>query len=455
MSRSQFLHTRLFMMAAAFCCLFAGLAFAEGSYEFMQAGTGQQGKYVGPGSCSATACHGSVQPRRETKVLQNEYSTWVLQDKHAKAQQVLNNMVSVRIAKILGLQDAAHAPKCLACHALYVPPEQKGREFDITEGVSCESCHGPGLNWLGPHTARDQSHAQNVALGLYDTKSLVHRTEKCLTCHVGTSEKWVDHEMIAAGHPDLVFELDSFQAVEPVHWVEKDRARPAEIGKDPLFGVRAWSVGQAVQMKESMNRLARRAKGKVWPEYAELDCFTCHHSLTSAEDSWRQARGYEQRRPGNPPYNASRYVVFKHLAHDVDLQTSQQLEAELNKVAALVAELQPNRDEIADHATRAAELSGRLAESLNAMSFDRPRTARLMKQIANDADDISNSGERSAEQAAMAMDSLYIAYSKEAKTPSPEVRTAIDGLFQQLENPSAYNGRRFATQLKKVGAVIQ
>src|SRR6266849_2533753 len=95
MLRSQFLDTRLSLMAATFFFLFAGMAFAEGNYEFMQAGTGQQSKYVGPGSCSATACHGSVQPRHETKVLQNEYSTWVLQDKHAKAQQVLNNMVSV------------------------------------------------------------------------------------------------------------------------------------------------------------------------------------------------------------------------------------------------------------------------------------------------------------------------------------------------------------------------
>src|SRR5437667_10523576 len=37
-------------------------------------------KYIGPGSCSATACHGGVQPRNVTRVLQNEYSTWAVQD---------------------------------------------------------------------------------------------------------------------------------------------------------------------------------------------------------------------------------------------------------------------------------------------------------------------------------------------------------------------------------------
>src|SRR5438067_2214076 len=90
----------------------------------------------------------------------------------------------------------------------------------------------------------------------------------------------------------------------------------------------------------------------------------------SAEDSWRQARGYEGRRPGNPPYNVSRYVVFKHLVRDVDASTAQQLDEGLNKASSLVTELQPSRDEIADHAARVADLSARLANELNRMIFD-------------------------------------------------------------------------------------
>src|SRR5947209_14335013 len=121
---------------------------AAEKFGFLHPVSAAEARYVGPGSCSATACHGSVQARRETKVLQNEYSTWVLQDKHARAWNVLNNPVSQRIAKILGptslgAPDAAHAPKCLPCHALYVPNDAKAREFDLNDGVSCESCHGP------------------------------------------------------------------------------------------------------------------------------------------------------------------------------------------------------------------------------------------------------------------------------------------------------------------------
>ena len=99
----------------------------------------------------------------------------------------------------------------------------------------------------------------------------------------------------AAGHPDLVFELEAFSAAMPRHWKETADA-------DAYKPVRTFAVGQLVHLRASLDRLARRVKGPVWPEYAELDCFACHHSLTRAEDSWRQAQGYENRaRPGLPP----------------------------------------------------------------------------------------------------------------------------------------------------------
>src|SRR5438067_9781659 len=181
-----------------------------------------QAKYIGPGSCSASSCHGGIQPQSVTHVLQNEYSTWVLRDRHSKSFQALQSPVSMRMAKILGLPRPETAEKCLACHALWVPARERGREFESSEGVSCESCHGPASAWLGPHAVKNFSRKQSVALGMYDTSNLILRAEKCLSCHLGTANKWVDHEMIAAGHPALIFELDSYTAVEPRH------SKPAE-----------------------------------------------------------------------------------------------------------------------------------------------------------------------------------------------------------------------------------
>src|SRR5260370_34984807 len=42
-------------------------------------------KYIGPGSCAATSCHGSVKPVAGSRILQNEYSPWILKDKHRQA----------------------------------------------------------------------------------------------------------------------------------------------------------------------------------------------------------------------------------------------------------------------------------------------------------------------------------------------------------------------------------
>src|SRR5882757_6093999 len=108
-----------FRFAATSALLVSGLLAAD----TVEPGKNLMPMFNGPGSCSSPSCHGGVQPRSDTSVLQNEYSTWVLKDKHAQAFAALSLPVAVRMAKILGLPRAFDAPKCLACHALDVPPE--------------------------------------------------------------------------------------------------------------------------------------------------------------------------------------------------------------------------------------------------------------------------------------------------------------------------------------------
>jgi hypothetical protein len=55
----------------------------------------------------------------------------------------------------------------------------------------------------------------------------------------------------------------------------------------------------------------------------------------------------------------------------------------------------------------------------------------------------------------MALDSLYIAYSKDTNpADAAEVRAAINALFQQLENPSAYNADQFAAALHRIRPLL-
>jgi hypothetical protein len=406
-------------------------------------------KYTGPGSCASPSCHGGVQVRSTTSVQQNEYSTWVVKDKHSHAFAVLTNPVATRMAKILGIDKADAAPKCLGCHALSVPEAERARTFDSTDGVSCESCHGPASSWLGPHTTKGWTHERSIAAGMHDLRDPVRRAENCLTCHLGTAEKAVDHEMIAAGHPDLYFELASFTAAMPRHWKEED----------PSVDVRMLAAGQAVQLREQLQRIARdaqnKAPGNAWPEFADLDCFACHHSLTNAENSWRQELGYAGRRAGNPPWNLSRYAVLRQIVNETDREAGRRLETDVEKLYAIMSGGSPDRSQAAAQARITAETAGRLAQQIAAAPFDQARTQRLLQAIARDGDYISRQGERAAEQATMVLQSLYLAYASQAHAANDApIRAALKELFQQVENPSAYNAPKFAEQMRVLTQVL-
>jgi len=282
---------------------------------------------------------------------------------------------------------------------------------------------------------------------MYDTRDLVKRSERCLTCHLGTADKFVDHEMIAAGHPDLTFELNLFSAVMPKHW--KDSSN------EGWKGVQEWGVGEAVQLQKGMERLARRANSANWPEYAELDCFACHHSLTKPEDSWRQEQGYPGRTPGVPAWNESRYVVFRHLVRKTNPDAATQLDSDLKRLQSLLGQRNGNPQEIATTASHAASAAAQVAQQLNARAYDQATTLALMRAIAED-DSISEYGQRSAEQAAMSLDSLAVALKQNSGSASEntQLRQSIQQLFQELDNPSAYNALRFAAQMRKVSAVL-
>ncbi len=416
-------------------------AFAQGA---MADRLSAAGSYTGPGSCAASSCHGSVRPVAGSRILQTEYTTWVVQDKHARATEVLNNSVSLRMAKILGIGRPDTEHKCLACHALDAPAQQRARSY-AAEGVSCEACHGPASGWLGPHTTRGWTHAQSVAAGMYDTKDLARRTEKCASCHIGGAEKSVDHEMIAAGHPDLVFDLEAFSAALPRHWRNED----------PWQNVRSWSVGQIVQLREGLERLATRSNGGAWPEYAELDCFSCHHSLTRPENSWRQELGYRDRRAGNPPWNHARFAVARQVARVADAGSADALDSQIQTLASEVSKLQADRTRVVS-ATAAVQGSlDALARRLAAAPVDRARTLQYVRAIAEDADRIAEGGERAAEQAAMSLETLLGTLAQNKEVDQAASRTALDRLFQQLENPSGYDPRRFAPLLRRVTDLLR
>lgn len=408
----------------------------------------QSGNYLGVVSCASSSCHGSTKPQsgfdaKQKKrvgyaVKQNEYFIWGKQDKHAKAYSVLLEDRSKLIARNMRLKNAHESPLCLNCHALNVPKERQARPLDRAEGVSCEGCHGPASGWILNHTERD-SHDRSVKkLDMRDLRDPIARTETCLSCHLGAEARSVDHELIAAGHPDLVFELDNFSGAMPPHWE----------AKEGLDGARGWMIGQAVTFREGLLQLARRARSRNWPDFAEMDCFGCHHALK--QGGWRQARAFKVA-PGLPAWSPARFVMLRHIFELFARGEIESLQAQATQLASTMAKSGTNGTVIASIATQMADSMNRIVEKLGQVTMDQKVARRLADLIAKDVPYLVSTDVRSAQQAVMALNSLvsYLARTSPELTKN-EVRKSIDQLYNDVESPAKFDPNRFGKHLTEL-----
>ena len=223
-------------------------------------------RFVGVPSCASSSCHGGA------GTLRDQVGRWESRDVHRRAASTLNIARSEQIAAAMGLTNRLgqavpfDSPRCTVCHApnATVPAALRLVELDRSEGVACETCHAPAEAWLRSHTrpgppADDFSYADKVAAGLRDLRNLRVRANVCVACHEN-----VDRELLAAGHPELLFELDGQTLQEPRHWREKaghSGAKAWLVGQAVAWREVAWSVAQPAQKTE---RLAAREAGLSW-----------------------------------------------------------------------------------------------------------------------------------------------------------------------------------------------
>jgi cytochrome c554/c'-like protein len=425
--------------------------------------------YMGVGSCAAVQCHGSLRELTTSKagVRQTEHPHWLFKEKHAKAYEVLLKDRSLVMAKNLNMAEPpAQSERCLVCHAMYAPREARGPKFQLEDGVSCEACHGPAGVWLENHI--DRKYEDLLKEGMYNTRDLAKRAEKCVQCHVGDETRNVDHELIAAGHPDLVFELDTYTAILPPHWrISQDEGG----GKD-------WAVGQAVALRESLKRLARRTQqpaAPAWPEFAEFECFACHHEVKNVKStyyhrgpdrrlqpvaewpvSWREARGYPGV-AGIPPWNPARYFIFRQFVQVAAPESRNTLEQELNNINTLMAKVGANDPaQIAAAANRAVQTVDALLARVMAQKMEAQFAGTLLRNIASDSTAIAGAGFRVAEQAVMAVQTFAPVAQKNGKSleKDPAIKNAIDSLFRSVEKPAMYDPQQFATQMRAIHSFL-
>lgn len=195
------------------------------------ASASEPNQFLGAQSCASSSCHGGA----DTKSNQN--LIWSQHDPHSKSFATLITARSERIAESLNITNAAKNARCTVCHAPFatVPADLAANVLDPAEGVSCETCHGMAKTWLRSHTRKDFSHADKVATGMRDLRSPYDRANACVACHQN-----VDPDILAAGHPELIFELDGQAVSEPKHWQEQTN----------WSGAQTWLAGQAVAARE-------------------------------------------------------------------------------------------------------------------------------------------------------------------------------------------------------------
>jgi hypothetical protein len=249
--------------------------------------------FVGETRCGAPTCHGAGLPANEAakrdwhpwKSARTQWNTSSI-DHHSRAFRTLTTDAGKSIGTYMGI-DATKSEKCLVCHA---PPAAtiQGSAHRQDEGVTCEHCHGPAELWLKPHSEHDwyDKRSAYFSQGFYDLRNLTLRAEKCGSCHVE-----IDHEIVAAGHPPLQFELVAYAQIMK-HWNDQEKLPAGAFSIDPTL----WAVGQVTGLRRALAMVNTRAGNANYqalgqfPHFESANCYQCHHKLV--EDALRQATGH-------------------------------------------------------------------------------------------------------------------------------------------------------------------
>ncbi len=281
-------------------------------------------RLMGISSCASATCHGGIAGSEAS--WRTSFSVWEACDPHAGAGLVLANDQSRAIISLLEPTSAtsraamldALQRRCISCHATsesnpvtsdtgMLDVETSAAQTSSTStdpqsdtqqqvrsavtGVSCESCHGAASEWLELHTRagwKQNSTRFTAAIGMLNTEDVLARVDVCVRCHVGSRTadglvRDMNHDLIAAGHPALNFDMGEFMQKLPPHWDSETLAkRESDSTPEQRNSAARWRVAASLA-KLSQQRLDAHSQNPAipFPELSEYDCTSCHHELAS------------------------------------------------------------------------------------------------------------------------------------------------------------------------------
>ena len=228
-----------------------GLVMLSFSVTEAQAAT-DHAKVVGPTQC--TECH------KETGAV------WEATPHFETFRKMPRDKKGREIAKKMGFKRIKAGSLCLDCHFTSQP--KKGKPKPIA-GISCESCHGEGADWIKVHSGfsgkkkeqetpeeAKQRWVKSEAAGMIRPRAMYDWAKNCYSCHTVPNEKLVN----VGGHtPGSDFELVAWSQGKIRHnlWHTKTNDEAPQPRKRLMY-----VVGQAVELETSLMAVGKATEEK-------------------------------------------------------------------------------------------------------------------------------------------------------------------------------------------------
>jgi hypothetical protein len=213
-------------------------------------------KIVGPNACAE--CH------------KQEAEAWKGTHHFKTFREMPRKTEANEIADKMGVRRIKSETLCVNCHFTV---QQKNNKEELVAGVSCESCHSAGQDWIKVHsgfsgkTALFESKAEEKARwkladsnGMIRPRSFYLLAKNCYSCHVVPQEDLVNRGGHRAGS---AFELVSWSQGEVRHntWYSKGRDNvPASAARMRML----YLVGLGVELETALRAVGKATVRKAY-----------------------------------------------------------------------------------------------------------------------------------------------------------------------------------------------
>ena len=213
-------------------------------------GASDPAKTLGPNACAE--CH------------KQEAEAWKGTHHFKTFREMPRNTAADKIAEKMGVRRIKSESLCANCHFTV---QQKASREEPVSGISCESCHGAGKDWIKVHSgfSGKKEHTETKAeeqarwklaesKGMIRTHSIYQLAKNCYGCHVVPEEELVNKGGHRAGS---AFEMVSWSQGEVLHntWYSKGKENvPASTARKRML----YLIGLGVELETAL-----RAVGKA------------------------------------------------------------------------------------------------------------------------------------------------------------------------------------------------